>query len=58
MYNLGMLRQQYDQRFLDRRRHAQREMRPISFPSDHLSRHVDLRRYMSDIEEQGDMNTW
>lgn len=53
-----MLQRGYYDRFVDRKRHGQREMRPISFPSNNLPRYVDLRRYMSDIEEQGDMNTW
>ena len=53
-----MWRREHDERMLDRRRNDQVGMRPISFPSDYLSRRVDLRRYMSDIEEQGDMNTW
>lgn len=53
-----MLRNMYHERSVDEKERAQRQMRPISFPNDHLSRRVDLRRYMSDIEVQGDMSTW
>jgi hypothetical protein len=43
---------------IDEKRKANRLIRPISFPKEELSRIVDLRRWMSPIEEQGDMNTW
>jgi hypothetical protein len=35
-----------------------RLMRPLSFPKQELSRTVDLREWMSPIEQQEDMNTW
>lgn len=44
--------------FIDGKRPEQRLIRSISFPIERLSRAVDLRPYMSPIEEQGDMNTW
>lgn len=53
-----MSRYMYNERSVDEKQRSERHMRPISFPNDHLSHHVDLRRYMSHIEEQGDMSTW
>jgi hypothetical protein len=47
-----------DDEFVDGKRQANRLIRPISFPKEELSHTVDLRRWMSPIEEQGDMNTW
>ncbi len=41
----------------DRRRDA-RVMRPMSFPRERLSTSVDLRRWMTPIEDQEDLNTW
>ena len=35
-----------------------RLMRPLSFPKEALSTYVDLREWMTPIENQRDMNTW
>ncbi len=42
----------------DEKDEVNRAMRLVSFPKQELSRTVDLRRWMSPIEYQGDMNTW
>ena len=44
--------------FLDRKRNKERPLRALSFPKEDLSRAVDLRRWMSPVEEQGNFNTW
>ena len=36
----------------------ERPMRIISFPKQHLRDHIDLRRWMTPVEYQQDMNTW
>ncbi|CAF2396943.1 unnamed protein product [Rotaria sp. Silwood2] len=41
---------------VDRDRGA-RHMRPLQFPSNHLPSHVDLRQYMTPVEDQADMST-
>ena len=33
-------------------------MRPYSLPNGNLSSYVDLRRWMTPVEHQQDMNTW
>ena len=35
-----------------------RQMRPLEFPSGPLPPYVDLRRWMTPIETQGQMETW
>lgn len=35
-----------------------RHMRPLQLPISRLPAQVDLRRYMSPIEDQADMSTW
>lgn len=35
-----------------------RAMRPFQFPPNRLPRRVDLRRYMTPVEDQADMSTW
>ena len=35
-----------------------RQMRPALFPPQHLPLYVDLRRYMTPVENQGQMETW
>lgn len=53
-----MLKKEHDEKLLARRRDGQNIIRPISFPDKRLSQNVNLIDYMSDVEEQGDMNTW
>ena len=35
-----------------------RAMRPLQFPSSHLPPRVDLRPYLTPVEDQADMSTW
>jgi hypothetical protein len=35
-----------------------RVMRPLQFQGNRLPSHVDLRRYMTPVEDQADMSTW
>ena len=35
-----------------------RAMRPLQFPVNRLPQRVDLRRYMTPVEDQADMSTW
>jgi hypothetical protein len=48
----------HEDELVDGKRKENRPLRPISLPEEKLSRTVDLRRWMSPIEEQGDLNTW
>jgi hypothetical protein len=45
-------------RSIDENRRDNRLMRPLSFPKERLSSYIDLRRWMTPIEHQQDMNTW
>jgi hypothetical protein len=35
-----------------------RQMRPLQFPARTLPPRIDLRRFMSPVEDQADMSTW
>lgn len=35
-----------------------RQMRIFEFPQRHLPPYVDLRRYMTPVDDQADMSTW
>ena len=35
-----------------------RQMRPLQFPAHHLPSRIDLRPYMTPVEDQADMSTW
>ena len=56
MYFIGVGRRN-DRTINDIHRDA-RVMRPMPFPRVRLSTSVDLRRWMTPIENQEDMNTW
>ncbi len=43
---------------VDGQRKVNRFMQPIALSTENLSRVVDLRQWMSPVEQQGDMNTW
>lgn len=36
----------------------EREVRPMVFPKTDIPPYVDLRKWMSPIEQQSEMNTW
>ena len=42
----------------DHRDRLTRPMRPLSFPADHLPTAVNLRRWMTPVEQQLDINAW
>jgi hypothetical protein len=42
----------------DRRYKEARLMRPLYVPKEKIGSYVDLRRWMTPIEHQQDMNTW
>jgi hypothetical protein len=35
-----------------------RPMRPLQFPGSTIPAHIDLRPYMTPVEDQADMSTW
>ncbi len=35
-----------------------RQMRPLQFPANQLPPRIDLRPYMTPVEDQADMSTW
>jgi hypothetical protein len=56
MYFIGVGRR--NDRAKDDRYKEARAMRPLSFPRERLSTSVDLRRWMTPVEQQLEMNTW